>query len=292
MYAGANRSENYGGHHLNAINRLKVHIAGCGRESRIERFLVPLGQSFLGGALLLALLLSIPGMARAAAKQIGLYTYHTHAPFIIDQKTGLSYDLAAYLSQKSNGRYVFKVVPMSRPRLNKMLEQGGDFLVPWVNPAWFKDRAERKYLWSRSVLMADANGIVSHKRLPITYLGPASLSGLVFGGIRGHNYTGIDDFIAASEASRRVDSDNHLTNFRKLMKGRIQVTLTPESAARYLIGEHGFGEELFLSPSPHSRYRRGLLSPKGNAAVMAYIDGLSAEFGNDPEWSRIRGRYR
>jgi len=243
-------------------------------------------------AVLLSCLLAFGPASAKAAKTIAMYTYHTHPPFITGKNQGLTYDLADYLTSKSSERFVFVVMPMSRPHLNKAIEQPEAAIVPWVNPAWFKDKAETRYLWSRYALMEDANGIVSRQDARIVYEGPASLSGHAFGGIRGHVYTGIDPFIAQSNTTRRVDSDNHVENFTKLRDGRIDVTLIPESAARYLIKEHGLEDTLYISPEPHSRYQRRLLVPGGRTDLIVFVDGLFFESSEDNQWQELIARYR
>lgn len=243
-------------------------------------------------AVLLACLMIFSTTASSAEETVGIFTYHTHPPFITGQNQGLTYDLAEFLTSKSSGRFVFVVTPMSRPRLNKSIEQSQAAIVPWVNPAWFKDKAETRYLWSRHPLMEDANGVVSRQDTRIDYEGPASLSGLTFGGIRGHVYTGIDPYIEQSNTTRRVDSDNHLTNFGKLQDGRIDVTLIPESAALYLIKEHGLEDALYISSRPHSSYQRRVMVPGGRTDLMAFVDGVLSESSKDSEWLEIIERYR
>jgi len=245
-----------------------------------------------GLLLLVGLVLLAPNPLAAAPERVAVYTYHTHPPFITGEQEGLTFDLAKYLSEKSGGRFDFQVVSVSRPRLNEMIEGPDAMIVPWVNPAWFKDAEETRYHWSERPLMEDANGIISHRDRSLIYEGPSSLAGLIFGGIRGHIYTGIDDFIRNSETTRRVDADNHLANFKKLTKSRIGVTLTPESAARYLIKEHSFSEELYLSPEPHSRYSRRVMVPNGRSDIMAVINEVLAASRDDEAWSRMFERYQ
>jgi ABC-type amino acid transport substrate-binding protein len=245
-----------------------------------------------GLLLLVALILSASNPLAATPERVAVYTYHTHPPFITGEQEGLTFDLAKYLSEKSAGRFDFQAVSVSRPRLNERIEKPDAMIVPWVNPAWFKDVEETRYHWSERPLMEDANGIISHSDRGLIYEDPSSLAGLLFGGIRGHIYTGIDDFIRNSETTRRVDADNHLANFKKLTKGRIDVTLTPESAARYLIKEHSFSEELYLSPKPHSRYSRRMMVPNGRSDIMAFINEVLAASRDDEAWSRMFERYQ
>ncbi|MDA9981330.1 transporter substrate-binding domain-containing protein [Gammaproteobacteria bacterium] len=228
----------------------------------------------------------------AAAEDVPVLTYHTHAPFIVSEGVGLTYDFAAYLNNRADGKFNFKVVPMSRPRLNQMIGKPGVSIVPWVSPVWFKDKSESIYLWSENPVMEDGNAIISLSDRKLVYDGPASIGGLTLGGIRGHVYSGIDDFIAASENTRRVDSDNHFVNFEKLRKGRIDVTLTPDSAAKFLIRSHGLDEELFISPKPHSRYARRIMVPNNRTDILAFINDILAVGSDDPEWKALFEPYR
>ena len=72
----------------------------------------------------------------SAEPVIYLYTYHNKPPFIVDleAKTGLDYDLAAYLSKRDPvNNYRTAYVP--RRRLDRMIETGElDGVVIGVNP--------------------------------------------------------------------------------------------------------------------------------------------------------------
>ncbi len=70
-----------------------------------------------------------------------------------------------------------------------------DGLVVWVNPAWVGDPQRERYLWTFPV-MRDTNELISSIDKPITYRGPDSLKGLVFGGVEGYRYQGIDEAAA------------------------------------------------------------------------------------------------
>lgn len=59
-----------------------------------------------------------------APERVELLTYHTHEPFITGDHSDLTYDLAAFLNARSGGAYRFDVVPTSRPRIDRILQQG------------------------------------------------------------------------------------------------------------------------------------------------------------------------
>lgn len=258
-------------------------------------------QAVMGFCLLMTLFFVcgvFPGKIFAGAalpdvpQVIPVYTYHTHPPFITGTGRGLSYDLAAYFSAQSKGRFHFTVKPMSRARVNKMIAESKTGIVPWVNPAWFKDKQERKYMWSKGSLMEDGNGLISHQEGKVVYEGPQSLEGLIFGGVRGHAYVGIDDYRETGKTLRRVDAENHIDNFRKLVKQRIDVTITPLSGAEYLIKKEGLQDQLFISPTLHSQYKRRVMIINSQAEIGAFVDSLLEKMVADPHWLEIMNRYQ
>lgn len=225
----------------------------------------------------------------AAAETITLATYHTHPPFLIGAGEGLTHDLARELTERSAGAYRFEVEPMSRPRLNKQLEEGRRMVVPWVSPLWFGDAEEKRYGWVAESLMRDGNAIVSPVARPVDYTGPESLEGLRFGGQRGHRYVGIDDYILGSQTTRRIDADTHDDNLERLERGLIDVTLVPDSAVRYVIRSRGLGEVLYISPTPHTSYERRMLVSAPDPALLAYLEQALQELAADPGWLEKRG---
>ena len=179
---------------------------------------------------------------------------------------------------------------MSRPRLNRLLEAGDRIAVPWVSPVWFGDADRTRYHWPDAVLMQDGNAIVSSMSRPITYDGPQSLEGLVFGGQRGHRYTGIDDFIEQSPTTRRINGDSHDANLDKLERGLVDVTLVPDSAVRNVIRARNLAKVLFISPTPHSSYARHMLVSGGDRQLNEFVDRALAELVANPAWGERVGQ--
>ena len=240
----------------------------------------------------LSLVLAGHNLVLAESERISIYTYHTHPPFITETRQGLSYDLSEYLSKRSGNRFLFTVVPMSRPGVDKVLQEAADGIVPWVSPVWFKDMAETKYLWCKGALMHDGNAIISHNKRKIVYNGPESLSGLVFGGLHGHKYTGIDEFILNTGMARRVDTENHIENFRKLALRRIDVTLTPISGAAYILKREGYTNTLYISPKLHDEFDRRVIIANRRNDLKIYIEGVIRSMAKDSSWTEIMDRYR
>lgn len=242
------------------------------------------------GSTVVAMLLA--GGAVSAGERIALYTYHLHVPFITAQGEGLTYDLARYLTEQSDGAFTFEVMPISRPRLNNMLDSADLAVVPWVNPAWFGDIPEERFTWFRGVLMRDANALLSRHSDPVFYQSAASLDGLSVGGLYGHHYTDIDQYVAGSEVTRRVDSDTHAENLNKLMDRRIDVMLIPDSSARLMVGKRNLREQTFISPIPHASYDRRLMMSGNNSALQKLLATLLEGIESDDAWQQIVSRYQ
>ena len=147
-------------------------------------------------------------------------------------------------------------------------------------------------MWSKGFLMEDGNAIISHLDRKIVYEGPKSLDGMIFGGVREHVYTGIDDYIVETGRLKRVDAENHLDNFRKLGKRRIDVTLTPKSGAEYLIKREGLQDTLYISPKPHSSFKRRVIIINRQSDMLTFIDGVLAGIHTDLSWLTIMQRYQ
>lgn len=226
----------------------------------------------------------------AEPQQVEMYTYHTHPPFMVDGKSGLTFDLAAFLTKESAGKFKFKVVPTSRPRINHLLKQEAPIVVPWVNPAWFGDKAENRYMWSQRMLMQDVNTILSHRNISLIYFGPESLKGMVFAGVRGHVYSEIDDYIAQGGNLRRVDADSHNRNVDKVLNGYADVTAMPRSLGLYILAHNPQAKDLYMSFIPHSIYERRVLVNFSEGHLRDFIDETLAN--SKDAWREIVDQYR
>lgn len=231
----------------------------------------------------------VPGQV---TETIPLISYHSHVPFVTSTDKGLTYDLAAYLNKKATGRYLFQARVMSRPRVNNLIESSRTYVVPWVNPSWFKDEEETKYLWTQNVLLFGKNVVISRQNNKVIYNGPSSLSGFKFGGLRGHHYIGIDDYILQSVNTIRIDSDRHLSNIQKLLNGLIDVTTMPSSAANYFISKLNLAQSLFIAPKPQSSYERKMLINNKRQDIQAFLDRAILTMADDPGWQAILKKYK
>lgn len=242
-------------------------------------------------SLLLSLMVFSSILLYSQDRVIEILTYHTHAPFIIAESKGLTYDLADYLSEKSSGRYQFVVLPMSRMRIDRLVEDGVSGIIPWVNPQWFQDTNETRYMWTRNHIMRDGNAVISSGEKPMEYEGPDSIKGLRFGGVRGHRYVHIDDLVETGEVSR-VDNENHLNNFRMLIKDRIDFTIAPLKGAQYIISTYKMENDLYISENLHSSYARKIIINDRDRELRAFLDSLLGELDSDEDWLSLINSYR
>lgn len=230
-------------------------------------------------------------MSSASAADVNLYTYHGEPPFVTGGNAGLTYELASYLTRKSNGALTVKVSLLPRARVDQAVQDAGfNDAVAWVFPMWFKDKDKTTYLWSDPIF-ADENIIVSTTAKKVDYTGPDALKGLSFAGVLGHKYAGIDDLVT-SGAIQRQDAQNEETNLRKVAAGRADATLLPASSANFLMPQLAIADKVFVSPNPQSKYTRHLLISKKNPDLLKQVNAIIAEMKKDPAWQEIVRKYK
>lgn len=237
----------------------------------------------------LALAMMVAGAGQALAADVPLITYHGFAPYVVEEKAGLTFDLADYLTRKSGGAYTFTVQVMPRKRLDEELAGAKPVVVPWVSPAWFGDADMAKYKWSGAV-MQDANAVLSPKAKPVEFSGPDSLSGLKLGGVSGHKYAGIDPLVESGKVTRE-DANSELINLKKVAAGRVDVTLMAESGARYMAKKEGLSDQIHFSANPHSKYERRVFVAGGDSKLAEFVTAAVNGLASDPEWQKIAAKY-
>lgn len=233
------------------------------------------------------LLLSVP----ALGETIRLYDYHQHPPFNTGVNAGLSSELVKYLNERLGGEPRIELWLVNRARLAlEMSDPAFTGLVAWVNPAWVGDPQRELYLWTFPI-MRDTNELISSRQHPVTYRGPDSLKGMVFGGVEGYRYLGIDGAAARGELERH-DAKKVKTNLDLLVRGRIDVTLVPGSALAFFTHVPDYEGKLFVSPFAQSSYTRHILVPKSRPELHARLNDIAEQMDRDPAWHKILESYR
>ena len=229
----------------------------------------------------------------AAFETIKVYSYHLKPPLILDQATGrgLYNDVLSYLN-KQNSVYRFELQYLPRRRLDLLLKTGKlDGLVMGVNPVWFDDRNEQKFLWSLP-FMSDTDEIVSSRDRPFDYTGPKSMLGMRIGTVLGYYYPGLNELLAEGKI-QRDDASSDENSFRKLMAGRVDAAIVSRSQYDYEMKTH---EELsghfYISRQPLEQYERHIMLPLSMPRVQAQINAMLKNSAADPNWQKLINGYR
>lgn len=212
-----------------------------------------------------------------AAQKVVLYVYHLKAPYIVDnsEQSGLYYDVSTIFNRFQND-IVFTTYFVPRKRLDKMVEAGQlDGLVLGVNPIWFKDTQQEKYLWSEA-LFNDVDDFVSSKKKPFEYENQGSLLGKTLGGILGYRYFGVDELVDQGQVTRvNTNEEHHLLDM--LIKERLDVAIVSRSTREYLENLNTWQGLFHVSDVPHDRYSRHIMGQKSQQLVMNEVNRLLSQ---------------
>ena len=241
----------------------------------------------------LIFLLLCPAVFAAQTKpKVTVYTYHMQPPLIInlEKQSGLYFDFVRKINSLSD-RYFFDLVFVPRKRIEAMLERKAmQGMLLGVNPKWFKDKDENKYLWTNAVF-TDRDEVVSLKESAIEYQSPSSLQGKVIGGVRGFYYAGINELVAHGKASR-VDTSGEAALLTMLEKNRVDTAIIGRSMYDYLLKDSIWQGKFHLSAKPHDNYDRRILIPKSQVEVYQHIQTLITELDEDCLWQLAVKRYQ
>lgn len=240
----------------------------------------------------LGLLLTLAAPARAEEPRLILYTYHFKPPFVIDveRREGLNFDFGEYVNRKL-GKTVVRTEYEPRKRLEERVA-APDFAdaVMGVSPLWFKDKEERRFLWT-SAWMHDRDEVVSLQRAPVDYDGPESVRGKSWAGALGYYYYGLDELTQAG-GLRREDTYGEQQNLNRLLLGRVDFAVISRSTLNYLLGRQNVEYRLYLSPKPHDEFERRILLAHSRTDMLKLLEPIVAASHQDPEWQATLARYR
>jgi len=224
-------------------------------------------------------------------KPVLVYAYHLKPPFIVDmaREKGIYYDFSSYINAR-NGPFDFQTIFVPRKRVEHFLANNQlDGIVIGVNPTWFDDNDENKYLWTPALLL-DQDEFVSLIHKPIVYTGAESLVGRTLGGVLGFYYFAVNDYIKQGLITR-VDTIGEKEVLQMLLKGRADVGIVSRSTFNYLIPRTGWNNKFFLSPKPHETYARRILVPHNKKEIYTYLLPLLQNMDTNPEWQAVIRKY-
>ncbi len=232
-----------------------------------------------------ALLLGI-SMPAWAAETIMLALYNDFSPWYNADGSGLNAELAARLTDMSNGKYQFVARVIPRRRLNAMLAAGEAMVVPWVSPRFFGDDARTKYLWS-DALLSDVSYFVSPASAPLEYTGPASLYGKRFSASSGHVYGDLTALIEAGKIARE-DAPTLRESLMKLVVASRKLDFAVIDRSTLI----ALQDEPFVQPSQlhlsrqlrTELFTRHILVPKRHPEWLRYLNQALAQLRTDKTW--------
>lgn len=228
----------------------------------------------------------------SAEQTVYLYVYHNKPPFIvdIDRKSGLYYDFARLLNQRTD-KYEFITAYVPRKRLDRMIENDDlDGVVLGAHPVWFKDEEQTRFLWLPSIF-EDADEFVSLRTTPFEYQDPSSFDGKTLAGVAGYYYFATVDAVKEGRLER-VDTIGEQEVLSLIALGRVDMGIVSQSVFRYL-RKHGDIEDTFhFSAQKHESFQRRAFTSKHLALLHADLTPLMNEVIEDGSWWRIVDHYQ
>lgn len=230
------------------------------------------------------------GLPAGAAQEVQLLTYYTSLPYAVDgvaPADSYTVRLAQWLSQESQGRYLFVPRQVPKKRLLKMLDNPSwNGVVAWANPLWFEDAQRQRFLWSSSV-MHDRDLRVSRLADKVLFSQGQPLRQARFGGISGHFYPSLDALFA-SGLLRREDAQNELSSVLKLKHKRVDVILLQASSLAHIRAEvPDFDRWAYVDQQPQAEFERFLFTSQRDPQLMEFINQTLPTLAQDPAWLEV-----
>jgi polar amino acid transport system substrate-binding protein len=235
-------------------------------ENAINCLISRLGQWF---AVLFGLLMAAVSAAQPVA--VTLYAYHDKPPYMTDvlRQEGQYYDLVRFLNAQSDD-YQFTLQFMPRNRVERLLAQGAlGGPVIGVNPLWFKDPQEQRYLWTQAIFH-DQDVFVSPVDKPFDYESPSTLHGKMVCLVLGNYYFGISEAIEKG-LLRRLAANREEVILEMLDLKRCDFGVISLSLFHYHQNLTQWRQHYHLASKPHDSFARRILVPKTQPALHAYL---------------------
>jgi polar amino acid transport system substrate-binding protein len=186
-----------------------------------------------------------------------------------DGGLGLEIIRAAY---KTQGHEVtMEYVPWARAEAG--VKNGTYDILPFT---WRTDARLKVLLYSTPYAIGNVR-FIKRKGDPFEFTGLASLAGKRIGVVRGYGY---GDAFAASNTFERENGNDLMTNIKKLLRERLDLTLEDEIVARSIIGNEDPKalEQIEFVKQPLSvnplYVTAGLQNPKAQEMIGAFNKGL------------------
>lgn len=239
------------------------------------------------------------------ASELTFYTYHDTPPYYFSSKTqaiaaaerssrqdseptlrvGL-YQALINLINEAQQQWRIKLQYMPRKRVNLLLQsnqlQGA---LIGVNPIWFKDKQQTRYLWSPPFLW-DTDIVVVRKGLSVNYQHPNDLIGLNLAIPRGYYFWGVADNLK-SGSQQAIKTSSELQNLKLLAAGRADATILSQLTLKYYENTVFQPNTFNAMTTPHDQYSRAILFPQKYSGAFAELENIVAEVVNSDAWQDL-----
>jgi polar amino acid transport system substrate-binding protein len=202
-------------------------------------------------------------------------------------RQGLSLEIVRAAFETQGYSVVMTFMPWARAE--ELVRQGTYAITPG---AWPTEDRKKDFLFSEPYI-ENSIKFIKRKGDVFEYRGLESLNGLVVGVVRGYGY---DDAFLTASSFRREEANDFITNIRKLLARRIDITLEDEIVARYLLSrsETGLSEGIEFVEEPLAgktlHVLSGLRNPRHREIIDAFNKGLAA-IKADGTYSAILAAY-
>lgn len=165
-----------------------------------------------------------------------------------------------------------------------------DGVVVGVNPIWFKDKNEHKYLWLGSIY-EDRDEFVSLKTNTFEFNGLASLHGLSIAGVSGYYYHGVNDIVGKGLAVR-VNTFGEQQILSMLQKKRAHVGIVSSSVFKFLKLQESLPGIYHFSRVPHDAFKRRMFTSKKHKRIHQHLEPIVASMAKDKVWFEMIANYQ
>lgn len=250
----------------------------------IAAWITSCNTTWLRAALVALLPLACTALV-AAPQPVPLYTQYPDPPLDAASPGNLTAKLAAWLSERSDGRYQFVATPLPRGRLDALLARPGwQGAVAWAHPRWFGDETRSRFLWSEPFVQ-DADLVVSRRQRPVEFLnGGRSLEGLRVGVVHGHRLPDLD-WMLNQGLVHRVDVDSEMAGLRELQAGRLDAVFVQAiSMPQFRRALPQLDSWLHVAKQPRDTFWRHFFTDRHQPALHAFLNQQLPALRADPQW--------
>ncbi|MEH6347880.1 MAG: transporter substrate-binding domain-containing protein [Bermanella sp.] len=230
-------------------------------------------------------------LASHAKESFTFYTYHNKPPYFTtsnssgheDQaRTGIYRNFVDYLNARVRDVEV-QLEFSPRVRLEGDLRKGLlNGAIIGVNPLWFKDKEQKRYLWSAS-FMADKDVIVVKAGASFPYAHPRDLVGKSLALPRGLYFWGVSERIKIG-GIQVFETNSDLQNLGMVELGRADATIMSILSAQYFMRQGMSSKELHILDTPHDQFDRMILFPKNKKRQFELLNHYIKHALTDRDW--------